>query len=444
MIISTFKQFEKFLETRIPKKQEVFESEIGLNRANYFMRLLGNPQNKIKVIHIAGTSGKGSTVHLVSHLLQSQGFRVGLSISPHMFDIRERMQIDNKLPGEKLVLNYFNEILPAILQMRNCKFGAPSFFEINVGLAYYMFAKEKLNYAVMETGLGGRLDATNCVTNKNKVAIITKIGFDHMEFLGNTVSKIANEKADIIRKQNTVISIQQDRNAERVIKKRCEEQNADLFLIEKNNYKIISANADKTIFDFNFPNFNLKNIELGLIGKHQAENCSLALACLALLSKRDKFKTNENKLRKTLEKISIPGRFEIKKVGKNTVIIDGAHNEQKMNVFIDNLMHIYTQQKFTFIIAFKKGKDYETMLKKIIPLADQIFLTHFSTKNMDNKWSSIDNEIISKFLKTQHFTNFEIIDNKKSTLQKAIRASKKPVVITGSLYLIGSIYKYLR
>ena len=197
-------------------------------------------------------------------------------------------------------------------------------------------------------------------------------------------------------------------------------------------------------FDFNFSPVILKNIKLRLIGLHQAENCSLALACLALLSKRGKFSIDEKNLRKALEKISIPGRFEIKKVGKNTVIIDVAHNPQKMDAFIRNLAILYHKQKFNFLVAFKKGKDNKAMLKKIIPLADKIFLTHFSTKNMDNDWNSIDNELISKFLKTQRFTNFEIVDNKKIEIQKIIKASKKPVVITGSLYLIGSIYSFLK
>ncbi len=169
MQIKTLSQFEAYLKTRIPTREALFVGDLGLQRAKYFMRLLGNPQNKLKVIHIAGTSGKGSTAYLTSQLLQSQGFRVGLSISPHIFDIRERIQINNQLPTEKLILGYFNQILPTIEKMEKCRYGTPTYFEILVGLAYYIFAKEKLDYAVIETGLGGRLDGTNTVTNKNKI-----------------------------------------------------------------------------------------------------------------------------------------------------------------------------------------------------------------------------------------------------------------------------------
>ncbi|KKQ00827.1 MAG: FolC bifunctional protein [Candidatus Moranbacteria bacterium GW2011_GWD2_36_198] len=198
-----------------------------------------------------------------------------------------------------------------------------------------------------------------------------------------------------------------------------------------------------------------------MIGIHQAENCSLALACLSILSKRDNIEINETKLRGALEKITIPGRLEIRKIGAppaslreqahlrsvaggQTLIIDGAHNPQKMKTLSNNLAKIYPSQKFTFVIAFKKGKDFKVMLKYIIPLADKILLTQFSTSGMDNHWSSIDNQEIATFLQSQNFKNFSIIKNKRSDILKNIRTSKEPVVITGSLYLISSIYPFLK
>ncbi|KKQ81332.1 MAG: FolC bifunctional protein [Candidatus Moranbacteria bacterium GW2011_GWD2_38_7] len=447
-------QFEEFLKTRIPTREALFMGDISLQRAKYFMKLLGDPQNKLKVIHIAGTSGKGSTAYLTSHILQSQGFKVGLSISPHIFDIRERMQINNDLPDKKIILKYFNQILPAIRKMENCKYGAPTFFEINVALAFYMFAKEKIDYAIMETGLGGTLDATNTVTSKNKICVITKIGLDHTEILGKTISKISSEKAGIIQKNNLVISNQQSVTGKNAIESRCEMQQSPIHSVKnRKNYKIISSTPQETIFDFIFQaagdlgsgkQIKIKDIKLGLIGAHQAENCSLSLSCLAILSSRDKFKINEPSLRDALKNISIPGRMEIRKIGKQTLIIDGAHNPQKMETFTSNLANIYPQQKFTFLVAFKKGKDFEKMLKNIIPLADSILLTEFSTSTQDNHLSSTDNETISKFLKSHDFQNFSIIKNKQPDIKKNIWQSKKPVVITGSLYFIGSIYSWLK
>ena len=308
-----------------------------------------------------------------------------------------------------------------------------------------------MDYAVIETGLGGTLDATNTVTNRNKICIITRLGLDHTEILGKTIPKIAEQKAGIIGFKNIVISQQSSATGMRIIQKRCTNKNATLNIISKKNHKIISTSSQKTEFNFSFKDIGIKNINLGLIGIHQAENCSLALTCLSILSKRDKFQVKEKKLRKTLQNISIAGRFEIKNIDKNTIIIDGAHNPQKMEAFISNLAAIYPEQKFTFIAAFKKNKDFQEMLKKMIPLADKILLTEFSTRLnnrqasvQDNTFSSIGNQKITTFLKSQKFKNFEIISNKKSEILKIINTSKKPVVITGSLYLIGSLYKYLK
>lgn len=490
MQIKTFSQFEKFLHSRIPTREALFQGDLGLKRAKYFMKLLGNPQNKLRVIHIAGTSGKGSTAHIMSHVLQSHGFSVGLSISPHVLDIRERAQVfrstapavsrtrttkaghANHLPSKKLVLKYFNEILPIILKMEKCPYGMPTFFEINVALAYYMFAKENLNYAVMETGLGGTLDATNTVGKKDKICIITKLGLDHTEILGNTLPKIAEQKAGVIQKQNTVVTIQQSANAMNILKQVCKNKKSQLYVIDKNNYKIVSHSPRETVFNFNFnPNLNpkkqlhqknavvqfwnnihqLKLVRLGLIGRHQAENCSLALACLQLLSKRDGFAINETNLRKSLENIRIPGRFEMRNIDNKTIIIDGAHNPQKMRALIKNLKEIYPNKKFVFLVAFKKSKNYKKMLLEILPLAKKIYLTRFSTKNMDGHWNSTDNRLITEFLRSQNFHNFSIITEKHSNIPcldsrqvKKVRVSVSPVIITGSLYLVGGIHKYLR
>jgi dihydrofolate synthase/folylpolyglutamate synthase len=361
----------------------------------------------------------------------------------------------SNLPSKKLILKYFSEIQPTIKVMGKSKYGPPTFFEICIGLAYYIFAKEKLDYAVMETGLGGKIDATNCVSRRDKVAVITRIGHDHMSLLGNTISKIVNKKCGIIKNQNSVISIRQ--KAANIIKKKCEEKNSDLFLLDKKNYKIISANAQKTVFDFQFfpfskkgireaekrENLKIKNLNLGLIGKHQAENCSLALACLCLLSKRDRFKINEKNLRKSLENINIPGRFNILKYYGKKVIIDGAHNKQKMGIFTENLSKIYSGKQFDFIVAFKKGKDFRSMLEKIVPLAEKVFLSSLSIVNGKKSVDSVENDLVSKYLRMRKFENFKIIKNNRKEIISAIKSSKNPVVITGSLYFIGSIYPYL-
>lgn len=420
--------------------------DLGLRRAKYFMKLLGNPQNRLRVIHIAGTSGKGSTSYLMSHILRSQGFSVGLSISPHVLDIRERMQINNKLPSKKIVLEYFNEILPVILKMDNCKYGMPTFFEINVGLAYYMFAKAGLDYTVMETGLGGLLDATNTVTNKTKVSIITKIGFDHTAILGKKLSDIAFQKAAIIQNGNIVLSAAQHKNVYPVIEKMSEEKNADLsYVLENVSYNDTSASSNqKNTFDFEFENLELKNLRLATQGKYQQENCALALACLAKISRRDGFEISETEIRKTLLKTMISCRMETFQINGKTIIFDGAHNPQKMSALIKSLKKIYPDKKLDFLFACKKEKTYKEMLSGIIPIANKIYLTTFSNHSQDNPRFGKDPTELSKFLINKNFNHCEIITISQQEIVEILEKTNDVIAITGSFFLLAEVRKVLK
>ena len=248
--------------------------------------------------------------------------------------------------------------------------------------------------------------------------------------------------------QQDYINNLQSNTIQKIIKRKCQEKNAPLYLVKpQKNYRLISATQTETIFDFAFTDseLELKNIQLNLLGAHQVENCALALTCLALLSKRDKFLLDEKKLRTAMRNITLTGRMEIRKVAKGkTLILDGAHNPQKMTAFTSALKTIFPGQKFDFIVAFKKGKDFQKMLMQILPLANHLFLTNFSTSNQDDHWSSVDNLAIEKFLQQKKFQNFSIIANEQKAVLSAIKNSSHPVVITGSLYLLSSVYGYLK
>jgi dihydrofolate synthase/folylpolyglutamate synthase len=445
MQIKTFGQFEKFLYSRIPSRSALFCGDIGLRRTEYLLKLLKNPQNKLKVIHIAGTSGKGSTAHFCSALLHAHGFKTGLQVSPHMSDVRERLQINGKLQSKEKVFRYFNEILPAIESMEKTAFGMPTYFEILVALAFHMFKKEGVDYAVMETGLGGLLDATNTVTNKNKLSIITKIGFDHTAILGKTLREIAFQKAAIIQNSNVVLSAAQHKNVYPVIEKMVEEKYADLSYVLKDvSYKNAAKHKDGNIFDFQFENLKLSDLHLAAQGAYQQENCALALACLAKIFRRDGFKFSEDKIREVLSQTMIPCRMEIFKLNGKTVIFDGAHNPQKMSALIRSLKKIYPDKKPDFLIACKKEKAYKEMLSEIIPLADKIYLTSFSNSKQDNPNFSKDPVELEKFLRDKNFKHFEIIDISQQEMAKFLKKTGDILVITGSFYLISEIRKILR
>lgn len=419
----------------------------GANYGNNFATKNHNnslKENKSKIIHIAGTCGKGSVGYFLSSLLVSQGFKVGLHLSPHLLDIRERVQINNNLISEKKFIKYLNELIPIIEKLKNSKYGIPSYFEILIMLALYSFDKEKVDYAIIETGLGGKYDASNII--EDKICILTKIGLDHTNILGNTIGEIANQKAAIIKKKNIVISTKQEEIVNEIFTKKADYEKANIYFIKSKKPKSLKSGI---VFDFDFNNSKLDNIKLGMHGIHQAENCSLALAALQIISKRDNFEINKKEIIETLKKSNFKGRMEIIKSNDKIIIIDTAHNPLKMDLLIKSIKILYPNQKFNFLIAFKDIKDHKAMLKHIIEIANKIFITQFFNNNnftnlsMDPK--KIEKEILNliRYKSDKHSISLEIINDNTEALNKATLSSNK-LIITGSIYLISEVYNKLK
>lgn len=444
MKIKSIAEAENYLYQFFPRSfSEKFQGDWGLARVKYFLGLLGSPQNNLKVIHIAGTSGKGSTSLLLSHLLQAHGFKVGLHLSPPLLDIRERFEINNKFISEETFCNYFNLLIPFIDRMDEVPYGKPTFFEILISLAYYIFEKEQVDYSVVETAMGGMLDATNAATARDKFAVITKIGFDHTQILGNTLSEIAYQKAMIMMPGNIALSTWQKKDAEAVIRDVAEKQGARIKFLDKKTFKDIRLFPDKTLFNFQFGVQQFNNLELSLAGSFQAENASVALVALIILSKRDKFDILAKNIRSALQNVQFPGRMEVLSIHDKTVIIDGAHNPQKMDAFMKSLTTIFPNKKFHVLLAFKKEKDYSEMLTKIIPYASNITITTFSKKG-DLLISSENAQKIATILEGFNFKNYEIVSDSTHALKRVVLSDEKFIVITGSLYLLSEIYPALQ
>jgi len=399
-----------------------FPGKLGLRRTEAFIDLLGRPNGKI--IHIAGTSGKGSVAYLISTLLLSQGFKVGLYLSPHIIDIRERIQIDNQWITKEKFVTYLNQLLPFIEKMRASTDGPPSYFELLVGLALNTFKQEKADYIILETGLGGLHDATNIF--QDKVAVLTPIGLDHTEILGDTLTEIAFQKAAIIQSKNIVLSAPQKSAVERVLLSRAEKENTKVTYIKP---VCSQCSEEGTIFDFVFDDLSLPQVRLGMYGKHQAYNASLALATVVKLSQRDNFILDTQRMRSALEKAHLPGRMEIIRKKGKIVILDGAHNPCKMKSLIEAIQTIFPGKKFDFLIGFKKNKDYKTMVEYLLPVANEIITTGFYSNKQDWVCISEDPENIS--------VGHPIKDCHKA-LNKALESDH--LVITGSFYLLGEIY----
>jgi len=321
-MIKTFEGAGKFIYKHIdadPKKR--FSGEFGLHRAAYLLKLVGDPQNNLKVIHVAGTSGKGSTSFYISQLLRSQGFKVALTISPHLVDLRERCQVNNELISKVEFIKILNEILPQISEMEKTKFGAPSYFEILMTIFFLTAYKNKVDYAVVETGLGGTYDGTNVVSRKDKVCVITKIGYDHTEILGDKLNQIAIHKAGIIQKENQLLTLNQKIVVNKILKERVKGKKGTIFFVEKKiNYKNVRLSDNKITFDFAYRNIEVKDVLLNTSAFYQIENSSLALTALFYLSQRDKFALNIQKVKKILSEVYFKGRMEKFLINGKTVI----------------------------------------------------------------------------------------------------------------------------
>lgn len=443
MIVKNLQDIETFLYAQIPQEKAKFPGKFGLMRIKEFLITLGNPQNKLKIIHIAGTSGKGSTAYLASLLLKSQGFKVGLKLSPHIIDFRERFQINNQILKEDVVVGYFNELLPLIKKFNQNNPKPLTYFEILVSLGFFIFCKEKVDYAVVETGLGGLYDGTNCIDGE-KLVILTKIGLDHVEILGDTIEKIAYQKAGIITAESSVISIEQEPSAIEVIKKAAQKKLAPLKLIDQKNYNFKKGSENLLFFDFQSDDFELKNVALNTSALYQIENCSLALAALNELSKRDNFILQHDAIFNFLKEAHFAGRMDVIKYRNRILILDGAHNPQKMAALMKSVVFAYPQQKLNFIVSFKRDKDYEKMLEHIISAAGKIYLTNFS-EHQDSHIMATNPSAIAEFFKKKGFSDFEIIHNPAEALDGALQSSSDdPIVITGSFYLLSKMYALIR
>jgi len=448
MNLKNFNQAQEFLYSYIPKTVSyTYSADWGLSRTKYLLELVGNPQNKVRVIHIAGTSGKGSTAYLTSLLLKSLGQKTGLALSPHLIDIRERFQINSQLISRQKFVSYLSQIISAIKRCEESQFGKPTYFELVTILAFYIFYQEKVDFAVIETGLGGLYDATNSIDNPEKTAVITKIGLDHTSILGKTITEIAFQKAGIIHKKNRVFSIEQERDAKKIIEKVCEQKNSTLSWIEKDtNFSNIKVSSQKTTFSlaFNLEGciVNLENLELGMLGEYQAQNASLSLVVIYYLSQKYNFEFNEQKVRNALRKAKFLGRFEVIHKSGKLIIVDGAHNPQKMASFLDSVAKIFPGRKFNFLVAFKNDKDYTKILELIKPFARKIFITTFFIDNMDLIRFSQDPQELVKSLRKLGVREFEVISNNQLALEKSLREDNGLIVV-GSLYLLADIYPSL-
>lgn len=439
-MIKTYQQAINFINHSIKSSGDKYTGLTGLSRQQYILHLLGDPQNQIKTIHIAGTSGKGSTSFYLSSLLISHGFKVGLTLSPHLIDIRERMLINNQLISQEKFVKYLNQIIPAVKAAKLKKYGQPGYFELLLLLSFYIFSQEKVDYVVLETGIGGLLDSSNTISRSDKVCLFTKFGLDHTSILGPNIKSVATQKAGIIQPNNPVFSVSQIKISQKVLTQTAKNNQTSVnFIDPKKSFKNIKLKNNSISYDFKSSFLNLNSLTLNTIGIFQVENSALALTAFLFLSKRDNFTFHESKIRQILFETKFYGRMDLNFINKKMVILDGAHNPQKFRAMIKSLELFFPHQKFTVILAYKKRSDFSKMVSLVASAANNIIITSLIKKDRNSDNYIDDRKSLNKIFQKNHQINFQIIPNYITAFNTAVKLNS-PVLVTGSLYLIGNLY----
>lgn len=445
-MIHTYKQAKEYILGFVPQKPPKHVSgSVHFTRASKYIEMLGNPQNNYPTIHIAGTSGKGSTSYLISKILTTAGYKTGLHLSPHLHSIRERAQINNKKISQEKFLELTRKIKKTIDKFDEKKYGKLLFVQIMQAFAFLYFAEEKVDIAVIETGLGGKYDGTNVVNSI--VGIITPIDFDHMHILGKTLDKIAWNKAGIIKKsQVAAISAKQKKMAQIVLKNKAKDLGIKLYKEDKDFKVIIKKNTSRgVLFDYIDNEKKISNVFCSLVGPHQAHNAGLAIKASFELKKLG-YKIKYSHIKKALSDSVHYGRFEIIKRQGKTFILDGAHNQHKFSALVETLSQVYPKDKFICIFSCKKNKEIDSSIKMLGNKAKTIVATQFTHLSNEGPQGPIEvSLILEKLIKSKFKGHIVAIPSLPKALAYVIKESSKEdkIVVTGSFHTVGEVRNIL-
>lgn len=443
---------------RYIENTQKFGSILGLERIAKLLEMMGNPQKKLKFIHVAGTNGKGSTCAMIQSVLTQAGYKVGMYTSPSFQKFTDRIRIGRQEMEEERVAEIMTRMKYNIDEMILAGLASPTEFEIITALGLIYFYEEKCDLVVLEVGLGGRLDSTN-VIEAPLLSVITPIDYDHMEILGNTLGEIAGEKAGILKKGSELILYPQKEEAESIILQKAESLGVP---VHKVSFETIRALG----FDGTHQKFSYEGEEykLGLLGEHQMENAAVAIEALYALEAKG-YRVPKEALGKGLSLVRWPGRFEILRTNP-TVLIDGAHNLQGVRVLKNNLLHYFSSKKVIFILGVLQDKMYPEMIRELLPLGDSFKLITVNNPRALSK-EDLFEEIVKaeeeRFQEAMEESNHQLGIRKKiesGSLKQAVRKKVLESVqeaiedalaevqedhlicACGSLYFIPEVHRY--
>lgn len=401
----------------------------GLDAVTELMTLLGNPQNKLKYVHIAGTNGKGSVSAMTESVLRHAGYKTGLYTSPFIERFTERIRIGDEEISRSDLARLTERVKLAVEGMLSSGHTAPTIFEMVTAVAFMYFFEKGCDIVILEVGMGGRLDATNII-KRSEVSVITRIGTDHTDFLGHTIEEIAGEKAGIIKEGCPVVAAGQRQEVNEIIKFYCDEREAPLIEVSAKNVDIIASDIKGQ--SFRLPNGS--EYRISLLGKHQIMNALTAISAVSVL-RTGGMMISEDALKLGLKAARWNGRLEV--VYKSPiVIIDGAHNVDGAEALAASLSDLFPQQRITFIIGVLADKDIDAMLKPIIPSASR-FLTVTPPNPRALSAEELANKIRRKGCES------EACESISSAIDYCIKNYSDEVICAfGSLYYIGEIRAY--
>jgi len=400
----------------------------GLTQVERILEALGNPHRAIQVIHIGGTNGKGSTAAMMASILQKEGYRVGLYTSPHLIRFTERIKINGKEIEEAEVAEQAAEMRE---QIEAASIEPPfTFFDFTTAMALYYFSQKMVDLAILEVGLGGRLDSTNVVDPL--LSIITNIAKDHEEVLGRSILKIAEEKAGIIKKGRPLITAATQPSVLRLLSRICREQEAPCFQVGKQFRSIRTGERD---FHYEGLQRKLWGIHLNLHGSHQIVNATTALGAMEILEELG-YTVSTKAMIEGLRDVDWPGRLEMV-FSSPPVVLDGAHNPAGAQVLKESLEKEFRYRRLILLIGIMKDKNYDKMLHTLAPLADHVILSRPHTVRAAPPAS------LKKSL-GQNGKSVAVIEDLKEAIERSLSMAGEEdlVCITGSLYTVGEAKAY--
>ncbi len=423
--------------------------KLGLKNPGRLMSILGNPQKSFRSIHIAGTNGKGSTASILASILTANGFKTGLFTSPHLVSFKERIRINNVPITESDVIKLTSYIRKSVtgtaLKL--------TFFEFITAMAFFYFASNKIDWAVVEVGMGGRLDATNVILPD--VCIITNIGIDHNEFLGKTISDIASEKAGIIKTKVPLVTAVTHPDALNVLKKTANDNDSDMHIYGRDfKSSLTFMDSDHMVFDYlsintQNPDTNscgkLKDLSLPATGQHQLSNVSLAIRASEILADRE-IPVSPDSLRKGISNLKFNGRFEPVSQ-KPPIIIDSAHNPEAAKALRDTVKEVFPLKKIILITGIMRDKNIRDILRPLIKISDTVILTKPKSERSASPEELKENIAIlmKSGINGPGPDKILIADTVSASIELAKTLWKEDciILITGSFYTTGEAMEFL-